>query len=124
MQDNRFKGTSWEDAEVIAVIEGPEDQRPPKQEYDPLLILAITTRLIRKVTEYDPTIPLEHRNPFADREKIRSWGQKLDDMGGFNLMLHVFRNVQAALVTRFGDVAYGDMRLLEYAWDGVGMWAA
>jgi hypothetical protein len=68
----------------------------------------------------------ETRNPFtfdqAAREQVRAWGERLDEIGGFDLMQQAYAAVSSALEDRIGDLTYGDMRILEHAWHGVGIW--
>lgn len=129
MQDKDFQGTFWEDAEVIHVVEGLEDPRSfEASEINEERVVMIIVSLALMAIYYDSTIEEENRNPFTctpeQREKVRAFGKELDDMGGFDLMLSAYRQLQSVLTERIGHLACGDMRILEWAWDGVGIWSA
>ena len=124
-----FQDTFWEDADVIAVIDEVEDPRDFEGvETNEERFVEIVGALALMAICYDLDVPEEERNPFTNtperREQVRAMGHELDNMGGFNLMLLAFRELQSVLSERIGEIACGDMRILEWAWDGVGIWAA
>ncbi len=61
----------------------------------------------------------ERRCVFLGEEKpvIIEIGNRLNDLGGFELMADVYEEVKKLTGNK-----YGDMRELECAWDGIGEW--
>lgn len=75
------------------------------------------------MAESDPYIDSINAHSFLGdkKERVRQIGQRLEELGGFDLMLVVHEHITKELgpITPFAS-AYG--RGLELAWDGIGVW--
>lgn len=73
----------------------------------------LTNKLVRMSESCKEPVDSEYRSVFANvnRPVAREIGQRLHELGGYNLMLEIYKKIPKH-----------DQLELSYAWDGVGIW--